>query len=500
MKTKKEIIISTNNIEGVDGEVRIAIMENSKLVELYLEHDIRKTLVGRVYKGRVENVLPGLRGAFVNLGLKKNGFLPLADIPESEIFNESTLELEPDTKKKEKKPLVINPGQELICQITKEPIGEKGARITSYISLAGRYLVYFPSASRIGISRRIHERRVRNKLRDLAKKMKRQDVGLIIRTSASTVSDQEIKNEYYDIENRWRSIENQAKKEKAPILLHDDSDVLIKVVRDMFTHEVDALIIDSEQKYKRAIEYLKKIAPNLINRVSLYSGSLPVFEHYKVDQEMTKILERKLWLKSGGFITIDQTEALVAIDVNSGKYSSEHDPETLIFQTNLQAAAEIAHQIRLRDLSGLIIMDFIDMEEQKKMDIVVRELKMCLENDRAKADFAKVSRFGILEMTRERTRPGLLHSLTEQCPICKGLGRILSRTEIAMKIEHALMLKINQLQGRKVKIVVSPLIYDFFITEREDKLAHFAKKYHIALDIKPDLQMAFSDYKIFIVV
>jgi Rne/Rng family ribonuclease len=361
-------------------------------------------------------------------------------------------------------------------------------------------LVYFPSASRIGISRRIHERKARSKLRDLAKRIKKSDIGLIIRTSAATVSEQEIKNEYYDIENKWHNIENQAKKEKSPILLYDESDVLIKIVRDMFTHEVDALIIDSEQKYNRANEYLKKIAPNLVSRVSLYRGSVPIFEHYKVDQEITKILERKIWLKSGGFITIDQTEALVAIDVNSGKYSSEQDPETLIFQTNLQASAEIAHQIRLRDLSGLIIIDFIDMEEQKKMDIVVRELKMCLENDRAKADFSKVSRFGILEMTRERTRPGLLYSLTEQCPICKGLGRVLSRTEIAMKIEHALFLKINQLQGRKVKITVSPLIYDFFITDREEKLTHFAKKYQIALEIKPDIQMAFNEYKVFIVV
>jgi len=497
MKTKKEIIIATNAIEG---EIRFAILENSQLVELYLEHDIRKTLVGRVYKGRVENVITGLRGAFVNLGLKKNGFLPLADIPESEIFDESRLEVEPDTKKRETKPLIINPGQEIICQITKEPIGEKGARITSYISLPGRYLVFFPWASRIGISRRIHERRVRGKLRDFAKRLKKPDVGLIIRTSAQNASEQEVKNEYYELERRWLNIESQAKKEKAPILLHDDSDVLIKVVRDMFTHEVDALVVDDEPKYKRVIEYLNKIAPSLKDRVSLYKGATPIFEHYKVEQELSKIIERKIWLKSGGFITVDQTEALVAIDINSGKFSSEEDPERLIFQTNLEAAAEIAHQIRLRDLSGLIIIDFIDMVDSKKMDIVVRELKMCLENDRAKADYSKVSRFGILEMTRERTRPGLLHTLTELCPICKGLGRVISRTEIAMKIEHALFIKSHQLKGRKVKIMVSPLVHDFMTTDRQDQLANFAKKFQMALEIRPDTQLQFSDYKILMVI
>jgi ribonuclease G len=497
MKQRKEIIIATNVIEG---ELRIAILENSQLVEFYLEHDIRKTLVGRIYKGRVENVITGLRGAFVNLGLKKNGFLPLADIPELEIFDESQLEVDPESKKRETKQLIINPGQEILCQITKEPIGEKGARVTSYLSLPGRYQVYFPSASRIGISRRIHERRVRGKLRDLAKRIKKPDVGLIIRTSAATATENEIRNEYRDLEQKWLAIEAQAKKEKAPILMYDESDVLIKIVRDMFTHEVDELVVDDEIKYKKAIEYLNKIAPNLVSRVKLFKGDKSIFEHYKVDQELARVLERKIWLKRGGFITIDQTEALVAIDINSGKFSQEEDPETLIFQTNLEAAAEIAHQIRLRDLSGLIIIDFIDMAEQKKMDIVVRELKMCLENDRAKADFSKVSRFGILEMTRERTRPGLLHTLTELCPICKGLGRVLSGLEIAMKIEHTLLIKINQLKGRKVKVTVSPLIYDYIITNRQENLAYFAKKYQMAIEIKPDTQLQFNDFKIFTVI
>lgn len=496
MRVKKEIIIATNHYQG---ELRVAILENSQLVEFYLEHEIRKTLVGRIYKGKVENVIPGLRGAFVNLGLKKNGFLPLADIPELEIFDESKLEIDHDSKqKRDVKPLAINPGQEILCQVTKEPIGEKGARVTSYLSIPGRYMVYFPSASRVGVSRRIHERKTRIKLRDIAKRIKKPDVGLIIRTSAAQVSEQEIRAEYYELERKFQELEIKAKQEKAPVLVYDETDILIKIVRDMFTHEVDQLVVDDDEKYHRVIDYLAKIAPQLLERVRFYRGDAPIFEHYKVEQELDKLLEHKLWLKSGGFITIDHTEALVAIDINSGKFSSEQDPETLIFQTNLTAAAEIARQIRLRDLSGLIIIDFIDMAEQKKMDIVVRELRMCLENDRAKADFAKVSRFGILEMTRERTRPGLLYTLTEECPTCNGLGRVMSRNEISMKIEHAIQQKSQQLKGRKVKLVVSPIMYEYITVNRVEQFVELTKKYQMALELKYDSQISLYEHKIFI--
>ncbi|MCS7258504.1 MAG: Rne/Rng family ribonuclease [candidate division WOR-3 bacterium] len=494
MPVNKEIIITTRQFEG---EIRIAVLENNQLVEFYLEHEIKRSLVGRVYKGIVENVIPGLRGAFVNLGLKKNGFLPLADIPELEIFDESKLELEPDTKKREYSPIVLSKGQEIICQVTKEPIGEKGPRITSYISLAGRYLVYFPNASRIGISRRIQDRKIRSRLRELVKRIKKPDVGLIVRTSAELANEEMIETEYNELENRWREIENKAKIVKAPSLLYEEEDILLKVIRDHFTPDVSLLTIDDRIRYEQIIQYLQKFAPALADRVKLYENEVPIFEYYKITQELYKILDRKVWLKSGGFITIDQTEALVAIDVNSGRYSSEEDPETLIFQTNLSAAAEIARQIRLRDLSGLIIIDFIDMQDPKKMDIVVRELKMCLENDRAKADFAKVSRFGILEMTRERIRPGLLFSITDECPVCKGLGRILMRKDAALKIEKAVCEKLANFAGEKIKIQVSPLIYDYWINNRYEQLSEIAQKYQVTLELKPNSELSYEEYKMF---
>ncbi|MEO0092415.1 MAG: Rne/Rng family ribonuclease [candidate division WOR-3 bacterium] len=493
MKVKKEIILASS-----DSEIRIAILEDSQLVEFFIEHDTKSALVGRIYKGIVENVVKGLRGAFVNLGLKKNGFLPLADIPELEAFDESKLEIEPEDKKPVSRELSISPGQEILCQVTKEPLGEKGVRVTSYISLAGRNLVYFPSVPRIGISRRIRDRKTRTRLRALAKQIKKRDVGLIIRTSAENATDDEIRNEYRALEIKWAEIQARANQEKAPTLLYDESDIITQIVRDLFTHDVESLIVDSEEKYKEIIDALKIMAPSLIPRVSLYRGEVPIFEHYGIEEQLNRALERRIWLKSGGFITIDQTEALVAIDVNSGRFAQEEDPERLILQTNLEAASEIARQIRLRDLSGLIIIDFIDMKEQKNMDIVVRELKMCLENDRAKADFAKVSRFGILEMTRERIRPSLLHTLCEVCPVCKGLGRVLSRTEIAMKIERTLYAKSQQLTGQKVKIMVAPQNYEFLLSEREEQLSEIAKKYKLALEIKPDNQIPITEFKIYI--
>ncbi|MEO0072927.1 MAG: Rne/Rng family ribonuclease [candidate division WOR-3 bacterium] len=495
MQVNKEIIITTRQFEG---EIRIAIFENNQLVEFYLEHEIKRSLVGRIYKGIVENVIPGLRGAFVNLGLKKNGFLPLSDVPEIEIFDESRLELEPEARKREIKPIVLDKGQEIICQVTKEQIGEKGPRITSYISLAGRYLVYFPNASRIGISRRIQDRKVRTRLREFIKQIKKPDVGLIIRTSAELANEEILNFEYQELENKWREIEAKAKAVKAPALLYEEEDILLKVIRDHFTPDVNSLVIDDENRYEQIIQYLQKFAPQLCNRVKLYEGNIPIFEHYKITQELYKVLDRKIWLKSGGFITIDQTEALVAIDVNSGRYSSEEDPETLIFQTNLSAAAEIARQIRLRDLSGLIIIDFIDMQDPKKMDIVVRELKMCLENDRAKADFAKVSRFGILEMTRERIRPGLLFSLTEECNVCNGLGRVLSKQEIFFKIEQSILEKVHLLKGHKVKLIVSPFMFDFITVDRFERIAQLAQKCQMFLEFGCDQSFPVDTYKILI--
>jgi ribonuclease G len=489
MKPKSEIILSSINRES-----RVALLEEDRLVEFHVERAEKKSLVGRIYKGKVQNVVNGLRGAFVSLGLRKNGFLPLVEIPEYDIF-EPELELEPSSKKRGKKISIVE-GQEILCQIVKEPFVEKGARLTSFVSLPGRYMVYFPNADRIGISRRIRENRNRNRLRDLARKIRKENVGLIIRTVAETAQETQIRNEYNMLENTWQQIQKNSDGASAPALLYDEPSIAVKLVRDLFSHDTKSLYVDNHDCYKEIIEYLNLTAPNLCQKVHLYQSDLPIMEHFKVETQLAQALERKLWLKSGGFITIDQTEALVAIDVNTGRSAKEEDPERLIFSTNLEAASEIARQIRLRDLSGLIIIDFIDMQDPKNTERVITELKLCLENDRAKADFSRMSRFGLLEMTRERTRPGLIYTLCELCPTCDGLGRIYSRAETGLKIERTILSKIDTLKGRKIKLLVAPHMHYFLTQEWVERLGVFVKQNALSLEIKMDIALNPTEFKI----
>lgn len=489
MKPKSEIILSSINRES-----RVALLEEDRLVEFHIERAEKKGLVGRIYKGKVQNVVNGLRGAFVSLGLRKNGFLPLVEIPEYEIF-EPELEIEPSSKKRGKKISIVE-GQEILCQIVKEPFGEKGARLTSFVYLPGRYMVYFPNADRIGISRRIQENRNRNRLRDIARKIRKENVGLIIRTAAETAQETQIRNEYSMLENTWQQIQRNSNGAVVPALLYDEPSIAVKLVRDLFNPDTKNLFVDNYDCYNEIIEYLDLTAPNLCQKVHHYQSDVPIMEHFKIETQLAQALERKLWLKSGGFITVDQTEALVAIDVNTGRSAKEEDPERLIFSTNLEAASEIARQIRLRDLSGLIIIDFIDMQDPKNTERVITELKLCLENDRAKADFSRMSRFGLLEMTRERTRPGLIYTLCELCPTCDGLGRIYSRAETGLKIERAILSKIETLKGRKIILLVAPHMHNFLTQEWIERLGGFVKQNALSLEIKMDIGLNPAEFKI----
>ncbi len=270
----------------------------------------------------------------------------------------------------------------------------------------------------------------------------------------------------------------------------------MKLVRDQFGSNVEKVLVDSPGRHQEISDYLLQVAPRLKRKVELYQGEVPLLEHAGVEAELERVFQKRLWLKSGGFIAIDQTEAMVAIDVNTGRSSKEEDPERLIFQTNLEAADEIARQIRLRDLAGLIIIDFIDMEDTKNTERVVSELKSQLVNDRAKADYAKMSRFGLLEMTRERTRPGMMFAMCEVCPTCKGSGRVRSRAEAAMKIERAILFKLPKIRGKRIRIQASPWMTDFLTADWYDRLYEFAKRYELAIDVKTDYLIQPTDFKL----
>ncbi len=490
MKVKTKIVVSAN-----EWETRVGILENDRLVEFYVEREESKNLVGRIYKGRVENVVRGLRGAFVNIGLRKNGFLPLTEITEFDSLE--TDEAEPErAETPQPRTISLNEGDEVLVQVVKDPFAEKGARLSSYISIPGRYLVYFPNAEKVGVSRRIWDRKERSRLRAIVKKFKSPHAGLIIRTVAQDAKPEELEFEYRELEKTWEELRKRAEQVKPPALLYEEPSIGVKLVRDLFTADVEKVLVDDEKRYREITEYLSKIAPKLKRRVERYQGEVPLLEHTGIEQELERVFQKRLWLPSGGFITIDQTEAMVAIDVNTGRSAREEDPEKLILSTNLEAAAEIARQIRLRDLAGLLIIDFIDMEDPKNTERVIAELKNQLANDRAKSDFSKMSRFGLLEMTRERTRPGMMYAMQETCPTCKGSGRVRSRSEIAMKIERAIIARLSKIRGKRLRILAAPWMTDFLTTDWYERLSEFARRYELAIDVKTDYQLQPTDFKL----
>ncbi|MBN2379550.1 Rne/Rng family ribonuclease [candidate division WOR-3 bacterium] len=493
---KKEILINVGRFE-----IRTAVIEDGKLIEFYSERPEHKNLVGRIYKGRVENVVPGLAGAFVNIGLSKNGFLPLSDIPDNSLseLSESELEGGGTGEVEEGRKLDLKPGQEILVQVVKEPLGKKGARLSSYVFLPGRYLVLTPSINHIGVSRRIRDRNERSRLRSLASKLKQGKMGLIVRTAAEKATETNLKLDFENLNETLGSISDMTSSNRAPILAYEEPLVSMKLVRDQFTRGVSNVIVDSRVEYETILRYLRRNAPRLRSRVRLYQPEkegVTMYEHYGVENELKNVFERKIWIKSGGFITVDHTEAMVAIDVNTGRFSAEEKPEDLIFRTNMEAAAEIARQIRLRDLSGLLVIDFIDMRSRDNMNKVLRELKRYLRDDKAHTDFSGFSRFGLIEITRERKRPGLFVHLTEECSVCRGLGRIPSKDYLLAEIERVLEQHANALSGHTVLIKAEPRIADYLSVQRFEELAEWARCYNVAIEIKTDIYAYAGEYSI----
>lgn len=491
MKVKTRIVLSSN-----EWETRVAILEDDRLVDFYIEREETQNLVGRIYKARVENVVNGLRGAFINIGLRKNGFLPLTEIPEFDELDEDDASGGEGRHRPEPRTITLREGEDILVQVVKDPFAEKGARLTSFVSIPGRNIVYFPNAQRVGISRRIRERRDRARLRDAARRFKSPHAGLILRTAAGEASAEELAIEYRALEDTWEQVRHRAEVARPPTTVYEEPPIGVKLVRDLLNADVEKMTVDAEDRYREITDYLDRLAPQLKRKVELYGGEVPLLDQTGVEAELERVFQKRIWMKGGGFITIDQTEGMVAIDVNTGRSAKEEDPEKLILATNIEAAAEIARQIRLRDLAGLLVIDFIDMDDPKNTDKVVAELRAQLSNDRAKADFSKISRFGLLEMTRERTRPGMMYSMHETCPTCKGSGRVRSRSEVAMKIERAIMSRLAKLRGRRLRILASPAMVDFLTTEWYERLSEFARRYELAIDIKFDYQIQPTDFKL----
>lgn len=488
--TRKDIFVSV-----ATTETRIALLENDVLIEFHVDRPDQISLVGNIYKASVLNLMSGLKAAFVDIGLEKNGFLPLDEIPFkefSEMFENEDIEINEEFKTEGIK---LKENQEIIVQVTKDSYGVKGPRVTSYISIPGRYVVLLLNAKNVGVSRKIHHRHVREHLARIGKEIKPPGMGLIIRTAAATARPEEIQQEVNYLKSIWDKSLKLAN-EPAPKLIYIEPSTLIKIVRDLFNQEVRNLYVDNEVKYREIIQYLSHVSPRMRSRVKLYKDPEPLFFKYGIEDQLKTIFERKIWLPSGGYIVIDHTEAFLAIDVNTGKSSREKQAEKLAFSTNLEAIKEIARQLRLRDIGGLVVVDLIDLEKKENIDRIIREFKSLIRSDRARYRIGEISEFGLFPFTRERSRTSLTYSLSEVCPVCKGRGRIISKMSVISDIERWFFNNARSIKNKIVELQVSPRIADFLTTRGSDIMAKFSRDSNLILKIKADFTMAEDDFKV----
>ncbi len=418
----KQLIISSDLRES-----RVAVYEHSRLAELFIERRSRRSLVGDIYRGRVENVLAGMDAAFVDIGLPKNGFLYVDEV-----------ELPEDSDARPRKiTQLLRAGQEITVQVIKDPMGTKGARLTMQLSLAGRFLVYLPGGSMCGVSRKLSDSE-RLRLRKLCHEMKPEDAGVIIRTAAEGVSEKAIGRDLKFLTKMWATVERRLETVGAPAIVYSEAELPLRLVRDMFTEEFTQILVDDEDLMKRLVGFLQATAPELVDRVELYKGRTPLFESHGVDAEVQAALRRRVDLPSGGYLVIDKAEALTVIDVNTGRYVGKKFLEDTILKTNLEACAEVVRQLRIRDVGGIIVIDFIDLSTRENREQVLGALEAELSKDRTKTYVVELSPLGLVEMTRQNITDGLRGVMTDRCPTCMGEGVVLGDESLAISIERRL--------------------------------------------------------------
>lgn len=416
----KEIIIDVGSTQTT-----VALLEDKELAELYVEKHEHQSIVGNIYKGRVENVLPGMQAAFVNIGIDKNVFLYVKDAIPNTYFGEEEEGEYADKYRHVNINDLLKVGQEIVVQVVKEPISTKGARVTTHITLPGRFVVLMPTVEYTGISRRIEDEQERERLKELAAKYKPEDMGIIIRTAAEGCGDDEIKEDISFLTKLWADIKEQQVSGPVPRLVHKDINIVYRTVRDMFTNDIDSFVINNEEEYKKVIQVTEIISKDLVKRVEYFDKPYDIFEYYDIKSKIGKALSKKVWLKSGGYIIIDQTEALTVVDVNTGKFVGSIDLKDTVLKTNVEAAREIAKQLRLRDIGGIIIIDFIDMHEKQHEEVVLESLKNSLKKDRTKSNVLGITHLGLVEMTRKKVRQRVENVFMTDCPCCNGEGKVL---------------------------------------------------------------------------
>jgi ribonuclease G len=491
-------------------ETRVALVENGQVIELHIERKTGQELMGNIYRGKVVRVLPGMQAAFVDIGLERTGFLYVTDV-HKELLDFERLMMSNHHSAEEVKAAsadesprgrmesipfkieeLLHEGQDLMVQVAKEPLGSKGARLTSHVSLAGRHLVLMPTVNHIGISRKIEEKEERDRLRSVIQEMRPAGVGFIARTVSEGDSKEQLKSEMDFLLRLWSDIQARMDRLSNAGLLYRDLNVSLRAVRDLFAREVDRLVIDSADEYRNVMEFINTFAPRLSHSVQLYDGRDPIFDAYGIEMEISRALDKKVWLKSGGYIVIEMTEALTSIDVNTGSYVGKRNLEETILKTNLEAVKEIAYQLRFRNIGGLIVIDFIDMEKKPNRERVFLALKEVLDKDKAKTNILRMSDLGLIEMTRKRTRESLNRLLTEPCAYCEGRGVLKSRKTICCEIFRDIEREcvVCEEEGNVV-VMVHPDIENVLREEEQDSIMDLEKriKRHLIIIGKPEYHL-----------
>lgn len=504
-------------------ETRVALVENGQVAEFYVERTSDRGIGGNIYKGRVVRVLPGMQAAFVDINLEKAAFLYVSDVQhpvtdlEQLFLNSCAIDCQEEKtddsgESSAEEPRTIEElppsysdvpiqdrlqeGQEILVQVAKEPIGHKGARITTHITLPGRLLVLMPTMDHVGVSRRIEHENERRRLRDLMCLLKPPMCGFIVRTAAEGVEPEKLEAEVNFLLKLWQSIQRRAEHASATSLVYQELDIILRAVRDLFTKEVDRLVIDSPSEYRKVLNFTETFLPSLQTAVELYDGEEPIFDAYGIEMEIQRALSKKIWLKSGGYIVIEATEALTAVDVNTGRYVGKRNLEETILKTNLEAVKEIAYQLRLRNIGGIIIIDFIDMEKESNREKVFNALKEATRKDKSKTNILRMSELGLIEMTRKRTKESIGRLLCEACFYCEGEGHLKSKQTVCYEILRELERERSEHFGRNILVMVHPDVAARFYDEERGPLERVEERLQARIMIKGVAGLHLEQYEI----
>jgi len=496
-KPQRRILVNATD----EQEVRIAVLAGDRLDDLHYERPAEKKYLGNVYKGRIVNLEPAIQAAFVDLGIGRNGFLHVSDVlpvyRDANVIPVDNLSKRPGDRTRLRIQDILRNGQEVLVQISKDSIGMKGPSLTTYVSVPGRYLVLMPGVSRHGVSKRIEDYEERAALRKrLANLDPPEGVGYIVRTAGEDMPDDVLEKDFNYLMGVWTEIREKVKTKRTPCLIFQEHDLVTRALRDLFGSDVEEIFVDEAEVYERAKAFLLDVMPRAAKRLKHYTGATPLFSKFGVEQQIERIYNRRVPLPSGGWIVIEQTEALVAIDVNSGKYRDEEDLEATALKTNLEAAEVIARELRLRDLGGVVINDFIDMENLANRRQLERHLKACLKGDNAKSWTTRVSRFGIIEMTRQRVRPSFESSQHERCAACSGSGWVKAARATGISVLRRLRGELGNKRKRRCEVTTSPGVVEYLVNERRRQLFDLEETYDKQVVVRADPNLAPDQYQI----